>query len=178
MHPLTPDPPSLCAQRHLRLYDSEFRPLQAAQAFARARMRTADEIKDRHKLLHLSFVDFLEALVRIAVMKRMPTDEMIARAGTKTVGEFFAKLRGAGMAEHKKFVTQHKEHCVAVNDEVGQLVSVALDKLLSSVMYFIADRLDMLKAGPGALTRQNINDFYSAEGGFKKDTQPQDQSED
>ena len=140
-------------------------------------MRAVDEIKDRHKLLHLSFVDFLEALVRIAVKKRMPTDEMIARAGTKTVGEFFAKL-GPGMAEHKKFVTQHKEHCLAVNDEVGQLVSVALDKLLSLVMYNIAERLDMLKAGPGALTRQNINDFYSAEGGFKKDTQPQDQSGD
>ena len=141
----------------------------------RARMRAVDEIKDRHKLLHLSFVDFLEALVRIAVKKRMPTDEMIARAGTKTVGEFFAKLGAGG---HAKFVTQHKEHCLAVNDEVGQLVSVALDKLLSLVMYRIADRLDMLKAGPGALTRQNINDFYSAEGGFKKDTQPEDQSED
>ena len=46
---------------HTRLYDAEFTRREAARAFARARMRVVDELKHRNKLIHLSFVDFLEA---------------------------------------------------------------------------------------------------------------------
>ena len=47
--------------------------------------RVTDELKHRNKLIQLSFVDFLEALLRVACVKRMPTDEQMAKV-SKSVG--------------------------------------------------------------------------------------------
>ena len=47
--------------------------------------RVTDELKHRNKLIQLSFVDFLEALLRVACVKRMPTDEQMAKV-SKLVG--------------------------------------------------------------------------------------------
>ena len=70
---------------HTRIYDAEFTRREAARAFTRARMRVTDELKHRNKLIQLSFVDFLEALLRVACVKRMPTDEQMAKV-SKLVG--------------------------------------------------------------------------------------------
>ena len=54
-------------------------------------MRVTDELKHRNKLIQLSFVDFLEALLRVACVKRMPTDEQMAKV-SKLVGWWVSKL--------------------------------------------------------------------------------------
>ena len=51
-----------------------------------------DELKHRNKLIQLSFVDFLEALLRVACVKRMPTDEQMAREKREFLGEMFLDL--------------------------------------------------------------------------------------
>jgi len=116
-----------------------------------------DELKHRNKLIQLSFVDFLEALLRVACVKRMPTDEQMAKAQCSTAGNFFLRLGGG--VETSRFMFQHREHCAAINDDVGQPLGVALEKLLNTMLTVIADsgssgRLDT------QLSRVKINEFY------------------
>ena len=135
--------------------------------FVRARMRVVDEIKSRAKLLHLSFIDFLEALLRVATLKRMPTDEQMAIAGAPSAGVFF--LRMHGQAEYKRFLQQHKEHCAATGLEMGQPFRQALEKLLSTLVHTVADQLDGGKShGSGLELRLNktkVTNFFKNCGG-------------
>lgn len=56
-----------------RLIDSQFTLSDACLAFLWARMHVIDEIKDYGRYTALTFVDFLEALGRVADMKSLPT---------------------------------------------------------------------------------------------------------
>jgi hypothetical protein len=50
------------------------------------------------------------------------------------------------------FMLQHREHCAAMNDDVGQPVGVALEKLLNTMLTVIAD-----SGSTGRLANPNPN---------------------
>ena len=54
-------------------------------AFFNSRMVVVDEIKQRHKFMTLSFIEFVEALARVADSMNVPTDEDLAKLGVASV---------------------------------------------------------------------------------------------
>ena len=48
------------------------------------------------------------------------------QAQCSTAGNFFLRLGGG--VETSRFMFQHREHCAAMNDDVGQPLGVALEK--------------------------------------------------
>ena len=94
------------------------------RAFAFSRMLVVDEasIKGRAKLIQLRFEDFLEALVRLAFVKALPTDEEIAQRGCTHAGEFLLDL-SESPAELEAF--EQARSCTidaALNQSIGKKV--------------------------------------------------------
>ena len=78
----------------LEFIDRQFNEREARMCFVWSRMRVIREgdPKSRKKLLQLSFEDFLEAIVRVATMKALPTDKDIKQAGCHDAGEFYLRM--------------------------------------------------------------------------------------
>lgn len=82
----------LCSQ--LQLIDDEFTAREATLAFMWSKMHVANvsEASERRQLLHLGFEDFMEALVRIATMKCLPTDDEVAISGFDDAGQMLLAM--------------------------------------------------------------------------------------
>ena len=80
---------------HLALIDSEFGDRQATAAFVLSRNRVVHEAdtKGRARLLQLCFEDWLEALVRIALVKALPTKQTVREAGCLDGGHYILQLQ-------------------------------------------------------------------------------------
>eukprot|EP00798_Chlamydomonas_sp_ICE-L_P023776 gene23776-9335_t len=68
-----------------KLVDSQFTLVDSNMAFLWSRMLTIDEIKDYGKYTSLTFVDFLEALGRMADMKSLPSESELNEAGYENI---------------------------------------------------------------------------------------------
>lgn len=64
----------------------------ATLTFLWSRMAVLDEIKDYGRYTSLTFVDFLEALGRVADMKSLPTDSDLDAAGGCQAGGYEAAI--------------------------------------------------------------------------------------
>ncbi len=80
--------------------DSQFGERLAGWCFLLSRMRVGveAELKGSAKLLQLSYEDWLEALVRVAVSKALPTDAECEQAGVADGGEFMMLLQQQGLS--------------------------------------------------------------------------------
>ena len=94
---------------------------QAKLVFMWSRIRTAVDLTSTSevKLRHLSFQDFLEALVRLAMQVPLPTDDEIGAMGASDAGEFMMELR-AKKEELRSFAQARKR---TWNQEPAQHVS-------------------------------------------------------
>ena len=79
------------------LVDDDFTLPLAVLAFVRARMAVIDELKDAARAESLTYVDFLEALARIAEVKHLPRARDLADAGLTTLQWAAAKASGAAL---------------------------------------------------------------------------------
>ena len=81
--------------RDMDWFQTDFTQREFSLTFLWARMRVIDETpaKSRVKLTQLSFEDFLEALVRVACIKTLPTQEEIFDAGHADAGAFMLALQ-------------------------------------------------------------------------------------
>jgi hypothetical protein len=118
---------------HLDLYDAEFTPRDATLIFFQAGSKVVDEIKGRVRLLHLCLVDFFEALVRVALLKRLPTPELLQKAGRRRAGEYFLELRAGAPELFAAFLRSHAEQAAASGNPVGMRPHAALEALVSVV---------------------------------------------
>lgn len=77
---------------------------EATLCFMWSKMRVADEsdAKERRKLANMRFEDFMEAIVRMATMKCVPTDEEVEQAGFDDGGQLLLALR-SNPSEDKAF---------------------------------------------------------------------------
>ena len=94
--------------RDLSLIQDDFRDREAALTFVWGRMRVADErpLKSRVKMIQLSFVDFLDCLVRMTKYKALPTQEQIFDADCEDAGEFILMMREKPDA-YAKFIREN-----------------------------------------------------------------------
>ena len=73
--------------------------------------------KGRIREANLTFLDFLEALTRIAGMKALPTDEEIEAAGCSDAFHFLSQLKATDEERYKGFL---RERRTAWGDEPSQ----------------------------------------------------------
>jgi hypothetical protein len=96
---------------HLGLIES--RQLSVSQAkyiFIWSRIRSIKDNSDREeiRLRHLFPVDFLEALVRMATMISLPTDEEIEEVGAADAGEFLLAMQIDSPNSYRSFLESHR----------------------------------------------------------------------
>ena len=131
---------------------------------------TVNELKSRTKLMQLSFVDFLEVLVRIAGAKALPTDGLLHSAYTSAAGSFVL-FKKKHPDEYAAFLSQHAEHRAASADEYGQPPARAVEKLLSLLATTVGTAA---RGGPATLSepdckevaRKELGDFFELRGGY------------
>eukprot|EP00903_Cladosiphon_okamuranus_P005365 g5358.t2 len=110
------------------------------QPFYLARMMVSDEIKSRTKMTQLTFVDFLEALTRLAVAVPIPSDEDMRQVQVTDVIDYEASLSFS-------IETSSAQHDV-VAGATGGPVAPRLDRLIRYILGTLAIRSNgVLKAG-------------------------------
>ena len=77
--------------RDFRVTDNDFTMREVQLTFVWSRMRTKD-IAQKAKITQLCFEDFLEAVVRIACTKTLPTDEQLIESGFEDAGMFYLTM--------------------------------------------------------------------------------------
>ena len=114
--------------------DSAFTQREVTLTFLWARMRSHDEQTERgwKRTTNLTFEDFLEAFVRVATLKAMPTDAMVEAAGCADAGELVLSMQGVdGQGhEYKAFVAANVRNWdTALKGELGQPVARCVEHL-------------------------------------------------
>jgi len=141
--------------------DSQFGERDCSLCFILSRMRTVREsaLNGRAKVLQLSFEDFLEALVRVAVRKALPTDEEVRQSGLSDGGELILSLQ-IEPALWSAFLASHD---APLNQTPPQPAHRAIAHLLSLMMRQVGRRprgSDDLK-----LTAGEVSAFVKGRGG-------------
>ena len=92
----------------MHLIDSHFPHKAAALCFIWARVPSTEDgaLTLQARAPQLDYVDFLEALVRVATMKALPTEHQLQAAGVADAGAFFSSLRQQPH-ERDKFVLEN-----------------------------------------------------------------------
>ncbi|CAM9275025.1 unnamed protein product [Scytosiphon promiscuus] len=110
------------------------------QPFYLARMMVSDEIKSRTKLTQLTFVDFLESLVRLANVIPVPSDEDMQEVKVTDVLDYESAL---SVSDQNSPAQQD-----AVARAMGGALTPRLDRLIRYVIGTLAIRSNgVLKAG-------------------------------
>ena len=97
----------------------DFNYREAKLVFIWSRMVVIDDLLDREKYTTLSYIDFLEALVRVGVMSSMPDEEELRRLRVRDAYNFFERLarEGGNSSTCGAWVCMLREHvaecCVA-----------------------------------------------------------------
>ena len=82
-------------------------------------------------MVHMSFVDFLDAIVRLATMKGMPTDEEIKAAGCKDAGHFIHMMQATSGSAYTAFLQQHPQRW---NEVPRQPIARCVEHLISLIL--------------------------------------------
>jgi len=97
--------------RHMGLIEArQLSVTQAKHVFLWSRIRTAEGVSDKAeaRLRHLTFEDFLEALVRLATLMAFPTQVEIDAVSAKHAGEFLHGLQADAPDQYSAFLRSHK----------------------------------------------------------------------
>jgi len=86
---------TFCEQTEL--LNDDFTKRECQLCFVWSKMRVTDELKNRHKWTHGTFMDFLEALARSCELMSLPDDADIADLKVNTVVEWFWKAEKMDM---------------------------------------------------------------------------------
>ena len=132
----------------LGLLDDAFTQREVTLSFLWARMRSHDEQTERgwKRTTNLTFEDFLEAFVRVATLKAMPTDAMIEAAGAADAGELLLGMQGSdGQGhEYKAFVAANvRQWDTALKGELGQPVARCVEHLATLMVRTVKRELSV-----------------------------------
>ena len=153
----------------LGFLDECFTQREVTLCFVWARLRSHDEQSEKgwRKTTNLSFEDFLEAFVRVATMKSLPTDEMIEAAGAADAGEFLLSMQDDDPAEHHAFVAANQRQWDdGVNGKLGQPVARCVDHLCMLMVRTVKSTSGMPESAQKlAITRKESVAFDLVRGG-------------
>ena len=71
--------------RDMDFLNSDFTQREAKLAFVWSKVRVIDEVASRSKIMLMSFLDFLECLLRLSQLKNMPSQEDLQKMATMRV---------------------------------------------------------------------------------------------
>lgn len=150
--------------KHLCFFDEAFQQREGVLCFVFSRLRVVDEESERGKrrLNSLSFEDFLEAVVRVATMKALPTNAELAILGARDAGTFLIQLR-ANPAGYTAFVKARER---GWEDPLRQPIRRCVEHLLSLIIRTIETGLSE-SAGDMVLKRSELVRFHSQDGAIK-----------
>lgn len=119
--------------KDLNFIDDHFTLRHVSLCFVWSRMRVVDENdpRSRIRMIHLSFVDFLEAIVRLATMKGMPTDEEIEAANCLDAGHFIHFQQSIPGTAYKQWLDSHAQHW---NEVPAQPIERCVEHLISLIL--------------------------------------------
>ena len=131
--------------RDLAIIDDDLSIDDARLIFLWSRMRVIDEnaLKSREKVENLSFWDFLEAIVRAALCKALPTDDQLEASGQADAFEFLMHLRETSREKYENFVKREDGEWW---DTVRQPTENAVGHLLNLMVRTLNHRLGRLEA--------------------------------
>lgn len=116
---------------HYDLFDDDFTPKEGTLAFQWSMTRVVDESKARPRLLNISLIDFFEALLRVAWRKRLPTPDMVRKAGKRNAGDYYLQLRSSPPDVYNSYLDAHTRAGLLSGDPVGMPAHVAVETLIS-----------------------------------------------
>ena len=130
-------------------------PQDANMCFVWSRMRAIDEgaLSERIKVLQLSITDMLEALVRVASMKLMPTRDEWTDEGHLDGGDFLLQLRETPAA-YTEFLARNEPHW---KDPFRQPIWDCVSSLLTLIIRVV--RREIGEVGMAPLTRVEVDRF-------------------
>ena len=130
------------------LLDGLFTKRHASLCFVWAQPFTTDDLKRRTALVHLQYVDFLEALARIATFKRLPTKGQLAQHGCTSCASFFAQ---------PKLVEAELLAAGPMSWQQEETSPVPLEEPLEMLLSLLVERLD--SDGNGVLRAKELKRF-------------------
>jgi len=98
-----------------------------------------DDLKNRQRIENLTFWGFLEAVVRVAQSKAIPTDEEVRASGYADGGEFLLRLRQDDPSAYRSFVERNDRKWY---EETRQSIPKKLAVLLTLMMRTLAGNLE------------------------------------
>ena len=127
----------------LEWIDGAFSRRDAGNAFVWARMWAYDDgtIGTRKKAVSLFYEDFLEALVRVATMKPLPTLQEIIMAGHSDAGEFLLELRPTPDARSEAYAAFCAAHPAGWDVEPSEDAEDLVEHLCMLIIRTIEGRL-------------------------------------
>ncbi|KAH8062636.1 hypothetical protein JL722_3563 [Aureococcus anophagefferens] len=148
-----------------RLIGDELTVREARLCFFWSRMVVADEVKSRHKFMTLSWVEFLEALARVADMTNVPTDEMVADCGAINMIDYEFKVQKMLPEEREKF-SERRPSADLLAPKTRPLGN-KVDKLCKSLLGYISCAHNGVIQHGGKRARRLIG-TYITEAQFKE----------
>ena len=148
--------------RDLSLIDDDLSVEDAKLIFSWSRMRVVDEDKaaSRQKLENLSFYDFLEAIVRVAHCKALPTDNELRESGQVDAFDFLLNLKKNDREAYQSFLSAADGEW---NSPPRQPIESAVQHLLMYVVRTVNERLGRLEYAVPNLNRVRLqyDELYS-----------------
>lgn len=146
----------------LGFIDSQFAERDATWCFVMSRMRTVSEaeLKGRIKLLQLQFEDFLEALVRIASLKALPTDEEVRREGCVDAGHLILSFEALPPQRLIDFLESHD----VPRGQPLQPIHRAVEQLVTLICRTISTTLGRPLHAEPKITSGDVRRFLESHG--------------
>ena len=128
--------------KHLHFFDEAFQQREGTLAFVFSRMRVIDEESERgkKKMTALSFEDFLEALVRCATMKALPTKAELLVAGAHDAGLFLVELRANPQAYNTFVEARERAYEAPLRQPIERCVEHLISLVIRTVETSIKDK--------------------------------------
>ena len=129
---------TLC--RDLSLLDDDLSMDTARLIFMWSRMRVIDEddLKNRARIENLTFWGFLEAIIRVAHSKALPTDDEVAESGYADGGDFLIGLRRDDPTAFRAFVRRNRRQWW---EPTRQPIDKKLSIILQLIVRTLAERI-------------------------------------
>jgi hypothetical protein len=130
----------VCFCRELALIGDDLSMQDARLIFQWSRMRVVDEddATKRQRIENLTFWGFLEAMVRVAQSKALPTDEEVSERGYKDGGDFLIRMRKDHPSEYRAFVVKNNRQWY---EQTRQPIAKKLSILLLLIMRTLSANL-------------------------------------
>lgn len=126
--------------------------------FAQSRMATIKESNLRGQINNLTYESFLEAIVRLAVLKALPTDKELKKNAFQYPGEYVGAILSRGLAVYEAWVVANRRAQLAGrSDPIFRRVDVLILLIISVMQYGVEQQ----PGGPSVLLRGHPDEILT-----------------